>query len=62
MDIINITGKVEAVKVAQSAALMSLLNELNSFKTVLKDSLKNINDIGNALINLIQEIETKLER
>lgn len=60
LEIISITGKVEAVKVRQSSELMSLLEELNNFKNTLKECLKNIDSTGNTLIGQIQQIKSKL--
>lgn len=60
LEIISISGKVEAVKIRQSSELMSLLDELNNFKNTLKECLKNIDSTGNTLIGQIQQIKSKL--
>lgn len=53
LDVISVTGKIEAVKIRQSPELMGLLDDLGVFKETLKDSLKRINEIGNGLVGKI---------
>lgn len=60
LEIISVTGKIEAVKVRQSSELMNLLNELNAFKTILKECLKSIDESGHALLAQISQTKSKL--
>jgi aerotaxis receptor len=62
LEIVSITGKIEAAKVSQSAELLGLLDELAAFKTVLKDRLVEIENAGHALIGLVQQIRWELAR
>lgn len=50
LEIVSVTGKIEAVKVQQSSVLMGLLERLNIFKNTLKERLKKIDSIGGDLI------------
>jgi hypothetical protein len=62
LDIVGITGKVEAVQVKKdSAELLGLLDDLMGFKTTLKQSLKEIDDIGSNLIDQTREVRRELE-
>lgn len=52
LDIVSITGKVEAAKIDDSSTnIMELLNDLVDFKTALNASLKEIDEIGRELLN-----------
>lgn len=60
LEIISITGKIEAVKIKQSSELMTLLDDLNTFKTTLKECLKSIDGIGSSLIGHIHQMKDKV--
>lgn len=58
LDIVGITGKIEAVKIKQaSQELLLLLDDLMTFKTTLKQYLKDIDNIGKDLINQTHELK-----
>lgn len=63
LEIVSLTGKIEAVKVKHSSSpeLLGLLNDLMIFKVALKKSLKEIDDIGNDLIHQTHEMREELE-
>lgn len=62
LDIVGLTGKVEAARIKKdSADLLGLLEDLMTFKTTLKQSLKEIDDIGKDLINQTREMKNELE-
>lgn len=61
LDIISLTGKIEAVKVKQnSTELLQLLNDLMTFKTALKKTLKEIDDLGRDLITQTHDMREEL--
>lgn len=61
LDIISISGKIEAAKIKQSSGeLLGLLNDLVSFKTSLKNALKEIDTLGGDLMFQTQEIRADL--
>ena len=61
LEIVSLTGKIEAVKVKHSSQeLLGLLNDLMVFKASLKKSLKEIDEIGNDLISQTHEMKEEL--
>lgn len=61
LEIVSISGKIEAAKIKQSSgALEGLLSDLVEFKTALKNSLKEIDTIGNGLIVQTREMKAGL--
>lgn len=60
LDIVGITGKIEAVKIDEPEELLGLLNDLMIFKTSLKQSLKEIDNIGKDLILHTKEMKNEL--
>ncbi|MBX3022014.1 MAG: PAS domain-containing protein [Bdellovibrionales bacterium] len=62
LDIVGITGKVEAVKVkGASADILGLLEGLMDFKTALKSSLKEIDGIGSELMGQTKQMKDELK-
>lgn len=63
LEIIAITGKIEIAKVKRdSSELQGLLEDLNKFKTTLRDCLKSIDEIGDQLIDRVYRIKMKVEQ
>ena len=61
LEIVSISGKIEAAKIKQSSnELLGLLNDLGNFKKALKDSLKEIDAIGGDLLGQTQEMRREL--
>lgn len=61
LDIVSLTGKIEAVKVKKNSdELLGLLDDLMTFKVVLKDSLKEIDEFGRDLITKTHDMEQGL--
>ncbi len=61
LEIVSISGKIEASKVKQSSSeLLSLLGELAKFKLALKVSLNEIDKIGGDLISRTHEMSAEL--
>lgn len=60
LDVIGITGKIEAVKIKQFPELLGLLDDLGTFKDALKESLARINRISNSLVGHIGDIRQKI--
>lgn len=60
LEIVSVTGKIEAVKVQQSSVLISLLERLNIFKNTLKERLKKIDSIGGDLIAQTHQLKEKV--
>ncbi len=59
LEIVSISGKIEAAKIKQSTGeLKSLLNDLGEFKNSLKVSLKEIDEIGRDLVSETQAMKT----
>lgn len=61
LEIVSISGRIEAAKIEQSSTdLSSLLNELVQFKRVLRVSLKDIDDIGKDLVFRARQINDEI--
>lgn len=61
LDIVSISGKIEVAKIKQSSSeLLGLLGDLANFKTSLKGSLKQIDNIGSELISQTMEMDSRL--
>ena len=61
LEIVSISGKIEAAKIRQSSAeLLGLLNDLSYFNLILIKSLKEIDTIGTDLIFRIREMSAFL--
>ena len=62
LDIVGITGKIETAKIKQSSSELSgLLDDLMAYKTTVKQSLQEIDDIGKNLTTQTDEIKDELE-
>ena len=61
LEIVSVLGKVEAAKINQnSGELQPLLEDLVKFKTTLRDSLKEIDAIGNSLMATTRRLKAAL--
>lgn len=61
LEIVSITGKIEAAKIKQSSGdLLNLLNDLSAFKTFMKDSLKEVDEIGNSLMKQTRNMRNEI--
>ena len=61
LEIVSVLGKVEAAKINQnSGELQPLLEDLVKFKTTLRDSLKEIDAIGNSLMASTRRLKAAL--
>ncbi|MFG1503807.1 PAS domain-containing protein [Halobacteriovorax sp. ZH5_bin.2] len=57
LEMVSISGKIEAAKLNRnSGELSGLLDQLTKFKDSLKQSLKEINDIGNDLVHQVSRM------
>lgn len=63
MDIVSLMGKIEAAKITHSSSeLIGLMKDLMVFRNMLKNSLKEIGDIGDALISSTAEMRSALSQ
>ena len=61
LEIVSITGKIEAARIKQSSAeLLGLLDDLSEFKAALKSSLQEIDSIGKDLSLRTREMRAEL--
>ncbi|MGI4992097.1 PAS domain-containing protein [Halobacteriovorax sp. GFR7] len=61
LEMVSISGKIEAAKLNRnSGELSGLLDQLTKFKDSLKQSLKEINDIGNDLVHQVSRMNETL--
>lgn len=61
LDIVGLTGKIEAARIKNdSRDLLGLLEDLMTFKATLKQALHEIDDIGKALIEQTREMKSEL--
>lgn len=60
LDIVNITGKIEAAKVKQAETINNLLNDLTTFKIVLDESLKKVNDLQDELKFKVHDLQVRI--
>ncbi len=61
LEMVSISGKIEAARLNRnSGELSGLLDQLTNFKDSLKQSLKEINDIGNDLVHQVLSMNESL--